>query len=47
MHSNSICIVGLAFGHDILVKGKRCVKVVFGVGVAWNRFLGKERTIVR
>lgn len=31
MHSNTICIVGLAFGHDILVKGKQCVRVVFGV----------------
>lgn len=31
MHSNTICIVSLAFGHDIITKGKRCVKVVFGV----------------
>ncbi|CBK22195.2 uncharacterized protein [Blastocystis hominis] len=32
MHSNTICIVSLAFGHDIITKGKRCVKVVFGKG---------------
>lgn len=31
MHSNTICIVSLAFGHEILTKGKKCVKVVFGV----------------
>ena len=31
MHSNTICIVSLAFGHEILTKGKKCVKVEFGV----------------
>jgi singapore isolate B (sub-type 7) whole genome shotgun sequence assembly, scaffold_18 len=33
MHSNTICIVGLAFGHEILVAGKKCVGVAFGVDV--------------
>ena len=31
MHSNTICIVSLAFGHELLVQGKKCVKVEFGV----------------
>lgn len=37
MHSNTICIVSLAFGHEIITKGKRCVKVVFGVR---NKLIG-------
>ena len=31
MHSNTICIVSLAFGHELLVQGKKCVNVEFGV----------------
>ena len=31
MHSNTICIVSLAFGHELLAQGKKCVKVEFGV----------------
>lgn len=31
MHSNTVCIVGLAFGHSILTQGKKVVSVKFGV----------------
>lgn len=36
MHSNTICIVSLAFGHEILTKGKKCVKVEFGVELCFE-----------
>lgn len=44
MHSNTICIVGLAFGHEIITKGKRCVSVVFGVALRLLFNRRKERT---
>ncbi|KAK8792705.1 hypothetical protein WA171_002657, partial [Blastocystis sp. BT1] len=42
MHSNTICIVGLAFGHEILVAGKKCVGVAFGKGKDHRPLLNNE-----
>ncbi|KAM7457511.1 hypothetical protein BLSTO_01726 [Blastocystis sp. subtype 1] len=43
MHSNTICIVSLAFGHEILTKGKKCVKVEFGVKLMTGINQGKRK----